>query len=46
MCIRLMLPNETALISSTSDYAYDKFKRWCKNVFSFVLSLVLCFSYC
>lgn len=27
MCIRLMLPNEIALISSTSDYAYDKFKR-------------------
>lgn len=27
MCIRLMLPNEISLISSTSDYAYDKFKR-------------------
>ncbi|KAH9301633.1 hypothetical protein KI387_013216, partial [Taxus chinensis] len=27
MCIRLMLPNEIALISSTSDYAYDKFPR-------------------
>eukprot|EP01018_Ginkgo_biloba_P033395 Gb_29099 [translate_table: standard] len=27
MCIRLMLPNEIALVSSTSDYAYDKFLR-------------------
>ncbi|GLJ21531.1 hypothetical protein SUGI_0398520 [Cryptomeria japonica] len=27
MCIRLMLPNEIALVSSTPDYAYDKFPR-------------------
>ncbi|KAI5078705.1 hypothetical protein GOP47_0006376 [Adiantum capillus-veneris] len=27
MCVKLMLPGEIALVSSTSEYAYDKFKR-------------------
>ncbi|MCO5576183.1 hypothetical protein L7F22_029991 [Adiantum nelumboides] len=27
MCVKLMLPGELARVSSTSEYAYDKFKR-------------------
>eukprot|EP00250_Pteridium_aquilinum_P000485 c10528_g1_i1 orf=155-1990(-) len=27
MCVKLMLPGEIALVSSTSEYAYDKFTR-------------------
>mgnify|MGYP002776852506 CR=1 FL=1 len=27
MCVKLMLPGEVAMVTSTSQYAYDKFPR-------------------